>query len=178
MSQWPKWLRRQYGKLEICGSSPGYDTNFSLKNYYKMILVIENMRNWSSEWSYYKNLLILAQVFVNVDVLADPFKFIRRPQVGNPWYWSFIASHPSTGPCMRHESRRLAPNKDLKFRNIKNIHKNNIRLNLNDSATSPTTLQCGWSTKCTRRRKHAASRILRIKSIYHYNLSSERIKYL
>ena len=31
MSQWPKWLRRQYGKLEICGSSPGYDTNFSLK---------------------------------------------------------------------------------------------------------------------------------------------------
>ena len=32
MSQWPKWLRRQYGKLEICGSSPGYDTNFSLKN--------------------------------------------------------------------------------------------------------------------------------------------------
>ena len=35
MSQWPKWLRRQYGKLEICGSSPGYDTNFSLKNYQK-----------------------------------------------------------------------------------------------------------------------------------------------
>ena len=34
MSQWPKWLRRQYGKLEICGSSPGYDTNFSLKNYH------------------------------------------------------------------------------------------------------------------------------------------------
>ena len=31
MSQWPKWLRRQYGKLEICGSSPGYDTNLSLK---------------------------------------------------------------------------------------------------------------------------------------------------
>ena len=31
MSQWPKWLRRQYGKLEICGSSPGYDTSFSLK---------------------------------------------------------------------------------------------------------------------------------------------------
>ena len=29
-----KWLRRQYGKLEICGSSPGYDTNFSLNNYY------------------------------------------------------------------------------------------------------------------------------------------------
>ena len=34
MSQWPKWLRRQYGKLEICGPSPGYDTNFSLKNYH------------------------------------------------------------------------------------------------------------------------------------------------
>ena len=34
---WPKWLRRQYGKLEICGSSPGYDTNFSLKNYHKII---------------------------------------------------------------------------------------------------------------------------------------------
>ena len=32
MSQWPKWLRRQYGKLEICGSCPGYDTDFSLKN--------------------------------------------------------------------------------------------------------------------------------------------------
>ena len=31
VSQWPKWLRRQYGKLEICGSSPCYDTNFSLK---------------------------------------------------------------------------------------------------------------------------------------------------
>ena len=31
MSQWPKWLRHQYGKLEICGSSSGYDTNFSLK---------------------------------------------------------------------------------------------------------------------------------------------------
>ena len=34
MSQWPKWLRRQYGKLEICGSCPGCDTNFSLKNYH------------------------------------------------------------------------------------------------------------------------------------------------
>ena len=34
MSQWPKWLSRQYGKLEICGSGPGYDTNFSLKNYH------------------------------------------------------------------------------------------------------------------------------------------------
>ena len=34
MSQWPKWLRRQYGKLDICGSSSGYDTNFSLKNYH------------------------------------------------------------------------------------------------------------------------------------------------
>ena len=33
MSQWPKWLRRQYGKLEICGSSPGYDTIFLSKNY-------------------------------------------------------------------------------------------------------------------------------------------------
>ena len=33
VSQWPKWLRHQYGKLEICGSSPGYDTNFYLKNY-------------------------------------------------------------------------------------------------------------------------------------------------
>ena len=31
MSQWPKWLRRKYGELEICGSRPGYDTNFSLK---------------------------------------------------------------------------------------------------------------------------------------------------
>ena len=31
VSQWPKWLRCQYGKLEICGSSPGYDTNFSLQ---------------------------------------------------------------------------------------------------------------------------------------------------
>ena len=37
MSQWPKWLRRQYGKLEICGSSPGYDTNFSLKNYHQKL---------------------------------------------------------------------------------------------------------------------------------------------
>ena len=37
MSQWPKWLRRQYGKLEICGSSPGYDTNFSLKNYHLLV---------------------------------------------------------------------------------------------------------------------------------------------
>ena len=27
-------IRRQYGKLEICGPSPGYDTNFSLKNYH------------------------------------------------------------------------------------------------------------------------------------------------
>ena len=34
VSQWPKWLRRQYGKLEICGSCPGYDTDFSLKNYH------------------------------------------------------------------------------------------------------------------------------------------------
>ena len=34
MSQWPNWLRRQYGELEICGSSPGYDTNFSLKSYH------------------------------------------------------------------------------------------------------------------------------------------------
>ena len=33
VSQWPKWLGRQCGELEICGSSPGYDTNFSLKNY-------------------------------------------------------------------------------------------------------------------------------------------------
>ena len=32
MSQWPNWLRRQYGKLEICGSNPGDDTNFSFKN--------------------------------------------------------------------------------------------------------------------------------------------------
>ena len=38
VSQWPKWLRRQYGKLEICGSSPDYDTNFSLKNYQPGIL--------------------------------------------------------------------------------------------------------------------------------------------
>ena len=30
MSQWPKWLRRQYGKLEICGSSPDYDTKIFL----------------------------------------------------------------------------------------------------------------------------------------------------
>ena len=36
-SQWPKWLRRQYGKLDIYGSSPGYDTNFSLKNYHTSV---------------------------------------------------------------------------------------------------------------------------------------------
>ena len=31
MSQWPNWLRHQYGELEICGSNPSYDTNFSQK---------------------------------------------------------------------------------------------------------------------------------------------------
>ena len=31
MSQWPNWLRRQYGELEICGSNPGYDNFFSQK---------------------------------------------------------------------------------------------------------------------------------------------------
>ena len=36
-SQWPNWLRQEYGKLEICGSSPGYDTNFSLKNYQQVV---------------------------------------------------------------------------------------------------------------------------------------------
>ena len=36
VSQWHKWLRRQYGRLEICGSSPDYDTNFSLKNYHTL----------------------------------------------------------------------------------------------------------------------------------------------
>ena len=40
VSQWPKWLRRQYGKLEICGSSPGYDTNFSLKKIIKNSIFI------------------------------------------------------------------------------------------------------------------------------------------
>ena len=34
VSQWPEWLGCQCGELEICGLSPGYDTNFSLKNYY------------------------------------------------------------------------------------------------------------------------------------------------
>ena len=48
MSQWPKWLRRQYGKLEICGSSPGYDTNFSLSKKKKLpnekVLVLTEAR--------------------------------------------------------------------------------------------------------------------------------------
>ena len=42
VSQWHNWLRRQYGELEICGSNPGYDTNFSLKNYL-----------WSSHFKFY-----------------------------------------------------------------------------------------------------------------------------
>ena len=34
MSQWPNWLRGQYGELEICGSNPGFDTNFFSQNYH------------------------------------------------------------------------------------------------------------------------------------------------
>ena len=51
MSQWPKWLRRQYGKLEICGSSPGYDTNFPLKNYHLSDINIFNINVKSSSIS-------------------------------------------------------------------------------------------------------------------------------
>ena len=51
MSQWPKWLRRQNGKLEICGSSPSYDIHFSLKNYHSIDCLFVSGSKWCSQVS-------------------------------------------------------------------------------------------------------------------------------
>ena len=67
MSQWPKWLRHQYGKLEICGLSPGYDTNFSLKNYQlvssQWSLVTQQLQHvpWFLPWMPFGRPSLLAQ---------------------------------------------------------------------------------------------------------------------
>ena len=64
MSQWPKWLRRQYGKLEICGLNPGFDTNFFSKinmnfNYFFtdfmvscLVFLIKKQERPRSRWEY------------------------------------------------------------------------------------------------------------------------------
>ena len=75
VSQWPKWLRSQYGKLEICGSSPGYDTNFSLKNYHENLLfeTVEKFR-------------YLGVTITNTNNMREEIK--RRINIGKACYYS------------------------------------------------------------------------------------------
>ena len=82
VSQWPKWLRRQYGKLEICGSSPGYDKKIFLSK------IIIYMSIWYKKFKKFSKLM--ASIFV--DVLYWPFystdKFLSCV-VLSPSQWFF-----------------------------------------------------------------------------------------
>ena len=71
VSQWPKWLRRQYGKLEICGSSPGYDTNFSLK-------VIIYMSIWYKIFNINVKLLLIFKKAVPIHLLIIRYDYSQN----------------------------------------------------------------------------------------------------